>query len=257
MSANIPQVASGIIDAKTNQNQKIHTGVFLISKKFIVMLMFASISGVGQEENKYYEMSARQFLKSNWSAVKFDYDNIDIPLMNAAIFHLTNLEREKRGMYGLSHDTVLEKAASFHSERMNKLRFFSHVNKKEAEYKNPEDRVKAFGLNNSWVGENIVLNPFYDIENIPEIYLTKGLKNRYKKPILKRKAKEKTYLDIAKELIKIWMHSPGHKQNILNKDYTHLGCGAYFYRDKTSMTVLATQNFMIYKSLSHEVRLNK
>ena len=41
MSANNPQVASGIVNAKANQNQKIHTGIFLITKKLIFTLLAA------------------------------------------------------------------------------------------------------------------------------------------------------------------------------------------------------------------------
>ncbi len=219
--------------------------------------MFTYISGVAQEENKYYEMSTTQFLQSSWGVVKFNFDNVDIPLMNAAIFHLTNLEREKKGIHPLRHNIVLENAAAFHSEKMEKLHFFAHENRKEAKYKNPEDRVKKFGLDNRMVGENIVLNPFYTVKNMPEKYLTKKLKKKYKSLILKRKTNEKTYLDIAKELLTLWMHSAGHKKNILNKEYTHLGCGAYFYRDKTSISILATQDFMIYNPLSPEVSENK
>jgi uncharacterized protein YkwD len=49
-----------------------------------------------------------------------------------------------------------------------------------------------------------------------------------------------SYLLLAKELVDIWMKSPGHRANILNAEFNYLGCGAFF--DKNNY-VYATQAF--------------
>jgi len=36
-----------------------------------------------------------------------------------------------------------------------------------------------------------------------------------------------TYIEVARQYVDSWMHSSGHRANILNPDATHLGTGAY------------------------------
>jgi uncharacterized protein YkwD len=51
-----------------------------------------------------------------------------------------------------------------------------------------------------------------------------------------------TYNSCAESLVDSWMHSPGHRANILDSDFIYLGCGAYYYF-KNLHSFKATQNF--------------
>ena len=47
-------------------------------------------------------------------------------------------------------------------------------------------------------------------------------------------------------VVKGWMASPGHKRNILDKDFKYLGCGSYYYKDPEWVDLFnakSTQNF--------------
>lgn len=43
------------------------------------------------------------------------------------------------------------------------------------------------------------------------------------------------------------MNSKGHRENILNPKYTHLGCGAALYYDENWLMVKAVLNFVFKK----------
>ena len=46
----------------------------------------------------------------------------------------------------------------------------------------------------------------------------------------------------ARQVVSLWMHSPGHRRNILNRNYRYLGVGAY--RSLDTGTIYVAQNFM-------------
>ena len=62
---------------------------------------------------------------------------------------------------------------------------------------------------------------------------------------MKNSPVKESYAATAKYLVgEVWMNSPGHRQNILKAEYTHLGAGVAFYFERTWLMVKATQNFL-------------
>ncbi|OZI10657.1 hypothetical protein CEW92_15700 [Bacillaceae bacterium SAS-127] len=100
---------------------------------------------------------------------------------------LTNKERTKVGLPALQIDSQLSKVARKKSEDMLANNYFSHTS---PTYGSPFDMMKQFGVTYSAAGENIAKG-----QRTPE------------------------------EVVKAWMDSPGHKANILSKDFTHIGVG--------------------------------
>lgn len=143
----------------------------------------------------------------------------DLAVLHAAIFHLTNLERKKKKLPYLEYHEKLEAAALLHSNEMLKLNFFSHVNSKNKGLKNPEDRGKRVGIQNPFLAENIA-----------ETYANNSL----------------TILQLAQELMGMWMNSSGHKANILSRDGLQLGCGC---AAQEQGKLLCTQNFQWYQKI--------
>lgn len=139
--------------------------------------------------------------------------------LHAALFHLTNLERKKKKLPYLEYHPKLEAAAVLHSNQMIELNFFSHVNTKNKGLKNPEDRGKRVGIQNPFLAENIA-----------ETYANNSL----------------TVLDLAQEVITMWMNSAGHKANILSRDGVELGCGC---AAEQNGKLLCTQNFQWYQKI--------
>lgn len=99
-----------------------------------------------------------------------------------------NQERQKHGLASLETDALLNYVAWHHSADMAKRQFFAHIN---PDGEDPNARFRRHG-GHGMVGENIVS----DIS-------AEAAHNRL-------------------------MSSPGHRANILQADYTHLGIGVYF-----------------------------
>ncbi|GIN88320.1 serine protease [Heyndrickxia sporothermodurans] len=103
------------------------------------------------------------------------------------VVDLTNKERAKNGLSALKIDTELSKVARIKSNDMATKKYFDH---NSPTYGSPFDMMKKFGISYRSAGENIAMG-----QRSPE------------------------------EVVKAWMNSEGHRANILNKNYTHIGVG--------------------------------
>lgn len=59
---------------------------------------------------------------------------------------------------------------------------------------------------------------------------------------------EVTYLKLAKEIVQGWMNSKGHRENILNSEYSHIGAAANFYSKEQSKFISPTVVYYLIKS---------
>ncbi len=119
---------------------------------------------------------------------------INIPELDASVLsfegevvRLVNLERAKQGLSPLTQDWQLSRVARYKSQDMRDLGYFSHTS---PTYGSPFDMMKSFGISYRTAGENIA----------------KGYST-------------------SEAVVKAWMNSPGHRANILNSTYTHIGVG--------------------------------
>ncbi len=111
------------------------------------------------------------------------------------LLELVNQERSKRGLKSLSLSQKLDQAADQYANRMASGDFFSHTDPENAS--TVSTRVTEFGYQWKTVGENIAAGQ-----------------------------------TSAEEVFNAWMNSSGHRANILNPNYTHIGVGyAYLAND--------------------------
>ncbi len=103
------------------------------------------------------------------------------------VVDLTNAERAKAGLKALQISNPLMNVAQAKSEDMAKNNYFSHTS---PTYGSPFDQIKAAGISYRSAGENIAQG-----QKTPE------------------------------EVVQAWMNSEGHRANILNGNYTHIGVG--------------------------------
>ena len=103
------------------------------------------------------------------------------------VLELVNVERTKMGLSSLVWDSKLADVARSHSRDMAERNFFSHTN---PDGKSPFDRLKSFGISYSRAAENIAAG-----QGSPE------------------------------DVVKSWMNSAGHRENILNASFSKLGVG--------------------------------
>ncbi len=103
------------------------------------------------------------------------------------VVELTNKERANNGLAPLKVDGELSKVAREKSRDMSANSYFSH---NSPNYGSPFDMMQSYGINYRTAGENIA----------------KGQRT-------------------PQEVVNAWMNSDGHRANILNADFTHIGVG--------------------------------
>jgi uncharacterized protein YkwD len=109
--------------------------------------------------------------------------------LEQAVFTLTNQVRAQNGLAPLAASGQLVTAAQVHSTDMARANVLAHDLPGVA-MPTPESRAAAVGYDFSWFGENIAYN-YADPESV----------------------------------LRGWMQSPGHRENILNPNFTELGVG--------------------------------
>ena len=103
------------------------------------------------------------------------------------VLELVNTERAKNGLSALQMDESVRKVARVKSSDMSKNKYFSHTS---PTYGTPFEMLKSYGISYKSAGENIAQG--------------------YTSP---------------EAVVKGWMNSSGHRANILNASYTHIGIG--------------------------------
>lgn len=103
------------------------------------------------------------------------------------VLDLTNAERAKAGLAPLKLNAELSRVARFKSQDMRDRNYFSHTS---PTYGSPFTMMRNFGIRFTAAGENIAAG-----------YTT------------------------PESVVKGWMNSPGHRQNIMNPSYNKLGVG--------------------------------
>lgn len=103
------------------------------------------------------------------------------------VIRLVNAERTKRGLKALSEDWQLSRVARYKSQDMHDNKYFSHTS---PVYGSPFQMIKNFGISYRAAGENIARG-----QATPAA------------------------------VVNAWMNSSGHRANILNASFTHIGVG--------------------------------
>ena len=145
-----------------------------------------------------YQVGLAEIKTANPTIKNYDLiypgQQINIPTVSASVtsfesevVRLVNEIRVKNGLKALTQDWQLSRVARYKSQDMRDLGYFSHTS---PTYGSPFEMIKSFGIKYRMAGENIA----------------KG----YSTP---------------EAVVNAWMNSTGHRANILNSSYTHIGVG--------------------------------
>ena len=113
--------------------------------------------------------------------------SVSVTAYEQEVVRLVNQIRTQNGLKPLTHDWQLSRVARYKSQDMKDNRYFSHTS---PTYGSPYQMMKQFGITYRTAGENIA--------------------HGYATP---------------QAVVNAWMNSPGHRANILNASYTHIGVG--------------------------------
>lgn len=145
-----------------------------------------------------YEVGLSEIKAANPQIPNFDLiypgQIIQVPTLDASVtdyeqevIRLVNEIRQKNGLKALSYDWELSRVARFKSQDMKDNRYFAH---NSPVYGTPFQMIRNFGISFRSAGENIARG--------------------YSTP---------------QAVVNGWMNSSGHRANILNAGYTHIGVG--------------------------------
>ncbi len=120
----------------------------------------------------------------------FGYTNpgvlgVDSNIDQKSVIEFTNEERQKMGLAPLSENLSLDKAAQAKAANMFSENYWAHF---APSGKTPWDFIQGSGYRFSYAGENLAKN-FYTSDDV----------------------------------VKAWMNSPSHKENIMNPKYKEIG----------------------------------
>lgn len=116
-------------------------------------------------------------------------ETMDTPIVAQMkeVLDLVNQERDKQGLNPVMLNSELNHVATLKAMDMRDNNYFDHNSRT---YGTPFEMLQNFGIHYNYAGENIA-------------------------------AGQKT----SEQVMNDWMNSSGHRANILNKNYTHLGVG--------------------------------
>lgn len=150
---------------------------------------------------------------------KTNYFDFTTRLTKQGIVDITNEERINEGLAPLTVNFKLDSSALMKVEDMMDLQYFEHVSPEGVSVSDLGDKVKYDYI---IIGENLALGNFTD----------------------------------DRDLVDAWMASPGHRANILNKNYTEIGISigrGYFNERKVWFAV---QHFGTPKDLCPSINQN-
>lgn len=153
--------------------------------------------------------------------------NDDTYKIEQLVFERVNQVRRLNGLHELKWDPLLANVARNHSLDMAINNFFSHINPKGED---PTKRAAKAGISTKrrvgnviyiGVGENIGKVPKGNVEGYGYVGSPE---------------------DVAEAAVQMWMNSPGHRANILDKNYIFIGVGVVY--DPEEDAYYLTQDFM-------------
>lgn len=144
-----------------------------------------------------YQVGLSEIIASNPRienpALIFPGDKVVVPLMTDVksienrVVQLVNVQRAKYNVPPLVADWELARVARLKSADMRDRNYFAH---ESPTYGSPFAMMKSFGIRYTAAAENVASGQ-----------------------------------TTAEQVVESWMNSAGHRQNILNREFTHIGVG--------------------------------
>lgn len=195
-----------------------------------LVLMGKLVVYLGCNSDKRTSENSQVRVDKSENTIRPNFSEYYIRDLEIRIHELINEERIKKGLPLLTIDSKLSDIARRHSQDMLRRNFFDHVNPdgqdatsrgKSAGYPSHKDHGIYYSIG---LGEDIFMTYMYDsiiYNNAVTSYDFKSLE------------------EIAQSIVKGWMESKGHRENILNPSYDHEGIGVAISKE---YKVLITQD---------------
>ena len=130
-------------------------------------------------------------------------DHLDVALLGREIFRVSNLVRREHHLPLFKPEKRVTAAADDQAALMAMMLSCQHSNPLCGQGSVME-RVIRRGFDAALVRENVALTPLRERAD--------------------HEQRERTYAQVAADIVQQWMDSPEHRENLLSRDVTYLGC---------------------------------
>ncbi len=130
-------------------------------------------------------------------------DNLNVALLARENFRASNRVRQEHDLPLFKPKKELTAAADDQASLMAMLLTCQHDNPLYGQ-RNVMERLTRRGFTAAIARENVARTPLRDRVNPGQ--------------------PERTYAQVAADIVQQWMDSPGHRENLLSRDVTYLGC---------------------------------
>lgn len=206
----------------------------------------------GDARNFYGEVTPDEFAELDAARQPIEADTFDAGLLAAAIFHRTNAVRAEHDLPSLTHQSAVATAAQQHAERMASGDFLSHGTPNQETNLTPYDRLRNQGLQPQFSAENIAFSFRLNYESGKPFHMRRQAgETVYSYTPGGEPLQPHSYISFAEDVVKQWMNSPHHRENLLSAGPTHLGTGCALSRAENGFDqIYCVQDF--YKPLPRE-----
>jgi len=151
---------------------------------------------------------------------EIDIKNVDCKLIEYFTKTYIDSVRSAHGLNSLTNDKILYKAAIDHAAYLLKLPEISHYQNSSLKHA-PSNRITFYGGNYPMTGENVIRS-----------YINMLVIDSH----TKEKSFNHTYIQVARDLVKGWVNSPGHFANIITPGFNLTGLALTFNSKNNSIT---------------------
>jgi len=189
-------------------------------------------------------MPSGEFWKLDALDEEFDFEHLDLALLDAAVFHETNRRRIENDLTALTFKPVLREAARIQSRGMIRQEKVSHRHPDPAK-KTVRDRFDFLGIETRLLAENVAMVFGIRYKSGDKFYTRKqDGRTVFSVEPDGPPIPPHTYASFAKHLLDEWMASPGHRKNILLPGAICLGVSSLHDRSSLGMdTFYSAQEF--------------
>ena len=150
----------------------------------------------------YYKTLPAEVAQNPALAKALDTKQVDVDLLEWAIFYETNIRRQRVGLLPLRHENRLRQGSRAHSQEMEQLKYFAHVSPVE-ENASVKKRFMNAGIKNGLGGENIAIHPVKKKQQIVFRLSSTAALSRY---AWRNQGAPYTYREFAEDLLEPLAH---------------------------------------------------
>jgi len=222
------------------------------------------LTGCGGSVAQTTESAAEQFMdarpaplnQSNWDRSpafreEMNFQNLDLARIQIAIYFATNEARLRNGLPAVPRHEALERTAQKWTDRMVARDFFDHTDPFSRAWRTPKDRLGREGVVNPMPSENIAIEIGLEYTSGEPVYPLSA-RGKFSRTPDGPPIPTHTYASFARDVVKGWMNSPGHRRNILDPKVQQMGGAATMYWQGNFPAFKAAQVFQLYEPMRFE-----